>query len=118
MTIGKDLLTSGKIDLRFNKIYSFVKRQTKGRFGNFTALLCLKNMNCPNCKKNLKETGIKLVEQNCEVNYDISLDSQGDIQYEQSDVGTGNGDAVICCGGCGAEVMTEFDEEEIKKILK
>jgi len=74
-------------------------------------------MICKNCGKNIKDEGIKMVETNVEIIYDISFDSQGDIQYEQSDIESGNGDTIFCCAGCGAE-LGNFEEKEIIKILK
>jgi hypothetical protein len=75
-------------------------------------------MICKNCKKNIKETGLKLVETNAEIIYDVSLDPQGELQWEQSHIESGNGDLVVyCCANCGAE-LGYFEEDEVKKMLK
>lgn len=75
------------------------------------------NMRCPNCGKELKENGVKLVETDAEVIYDVFLDGKGELQFEQTDIESGNGDTILCCGNCGAE-LGDFSEETAKKFLQ
>ena len=71
-------------------------------------------MKCLKCDKDVKETGIGYAERG-EMIYDVSLDVQGDLQWEQDEM-IGNGQGYFFCRNCGT--LLEIDEEAVIKILK
>jgi hypothetical protein len=72
-------------------------------------------MNCLKCNKDLKETGIKYAEEGTII-YDVSLDSQGDLQWEQ-DITENTGNGYFFCATCGTK-LEDLDEENIVEVLK
>ncbi|MDD5354942.1 MAG: hypothetical protein PHY56_00135 [Candidatus Omnitrophica bacterium] len=56
-------------------------------------------MLCPHCKKDLKEVGIKNGVSGNRF-YDMNLDKDGDISYEQDEFDS-SGESWYNCGDCG-----------------
>jgi len=72
-------------------------------------------MKCLKCDKDMKETGIGYAEKG-EMIYDVSLDVQGDLQWEQDEM-IGNGEGYFFCRACGSK-LEGVDEEAVIKALK
>ena len=74
--------------------------------------------NCPKCHKKLKEVGLKASE-NGVMYSDVSLDSAGDIQWEQKEFENNyTPEIAYYCGDCGELLGWDLSEEKIKEILK
>ena len=72
-------------------------------------------MKCPNCKEELSEAGIGYAEKGT-IMYELSLDSQDDLQWEQYEL-CNEGEGEYFCRSCGRK-LEGFDEEKVIKILK
>lgn len=72
-------------------------------------------MKCPNCKEDLVEAGIGYSAKGT-ILYELSLDSQGDLQWEQDQI-CDEGVGEFYCRSCGVK-LEGFDEEIVIKILK
>jgi hypothetical protein len=72
-------------------------------------------MNCLKCNKDLKETGIGYAEKGTML-YNLSLDSQGDLQWEQENFENG-GEGEFYCVTCGSKIEG-LDEENVIEVLK
>jgi len=68
---------------------------------------------CPNCKKNLKEVGIKFIESGAYI-YWVDLDKNKEIDYQLDE--SIIEDSSYYCGNC--DEFLPLNEEDVIKILK
>ncbi len=70
-------------------------------------------MDCPNCKINLKENGVKYIKDYATVVYNVWL-VKDDLHYELD--GAYRNAGVFVCSSCDKELA--FTPEEVRKYLK
>ena len=71
------------------------------------------NRKCPNCGADLKEEGIKWVEES-KMRYKVYLE-RGEIRFEQDEFFNSD-ESIFYCGKCGADLP--FSIEKVRRILR